>query len=142
MFHDQLDATQPCPCGSGHNFQQCCQRALLGQTPAATAEALMRSRYTAFALGAVDYLIDTLAPEKRLPGEAELLAEQIQLTQWLGLKILATRDGGPLDTQGEVKFEARFEAGKERGLLRENSRFRRDNGHWLYVDGDVEWLPG
>ncbi len=142
MFHDQLDANQSCPCGSGHAFRDCCERALVGVAPAPTAEALMRSRYTAFALGAIDYLIDTQAPEKRLPGEAELLAEQTQLTHWTGLTILSTRRGGPFDSTGEVAFEARFEAEGQRGMLRENSRFRRDKGRWFYVDGDVELLPG
>ncbi|MBV1789079.1 YchJ family protein [Marinobacterium sp. D7] len=138
MLHDTLNSDQPCPCGSGRTFNACCEPALSGVTPAATAEALMRSRYSAFALGAVDYLIDTLAPEKRQPGEAELLAEQTQVTTWTGLTILDTQAGGPQDSIGVVEFEARFDSGPDHGVLHERSRFRRENGRWLYVDGDVQ----
>ncbi|GGB86884.1 hypothetical protein GCM10011352_10950 [Marinobacterium zhoushanense] len=101
----------------------------------------MRSRYSAFALGAVDYLIETLAPEKRQPGEAELLTEQTQVTTWTGLTILDTQAGGPQDPIGVVEFEARFDSGPDRGVLHERSRFRRENGRWLYVDGDVQLKP-
>jgi len=141
MLHDKRNSNLPCPCGSGRMFKACCEPALTGVTPAATAEALMRSRYSAFALGAVDYLIDTLAPEKRQPGEAELLAEQTQVTLWTGLTILDIEAGGALDTRGVVEFEARFESGPDRGILHERSRFRRENGRWLYVDGEVRLKP-
>lgn len=142
MFHEQLNQPQPCPCGSGRLFSDCCEPALQGIRPAPTAEALMRSRYTAFALGAIDYLIDTLAPEQRQPGEAELLAEQVQTTRWVGLRILSTERGQASDRVGKVAFEAHFEAGNERGVLSEVSRFRREGAHWFYVDGDVDWRPG
>lgn len=101
----------------------------------------MRSRYSAFALGAVDYLIDTLAPEKHQPGEAELLAEQTQITTWTGLKIIDTQAGGADDATGIVEFEAHFESGTDRAILHERSRFRREQGRWLYVDGDVSLKP-
>lgn len=141
MHHDQLNSHEPCPCGSGDAFSQCCEPALQGTRPAPTAQALMRSRYCAFALGAIDYLIDTQAPEKRQPGEAELLAEQTQVTTWTGLKIISTRDGGPSDSRGEVEFEARFQSGSQQAVLHECSRFRRENGLWFYVDGEVELRP-
>ncbi|WP_188746117.1 YchJ family protein [Marinobacterium zhoushanense] len=141
MLHDTMNSNRPCPCGSGRLFSACCEPALTGVAPAATAEALMRSRYSAFALGAVDYLIETLAPEKRQPGEAELLTEQTQVTTWTGLTILDTQAGGPQDPIGVVEFEARFDSGPDRGVLHERSRFRRENGRWLYVDGDVQLKP-
>lgn len=142
MFHDQLSSDSPCPCGSGNSFADCCGPALSGTQPAPTAEALMRSRYCAFAIGAVDYLLDTVAPEKRQEGDAELLAEQTQVTTWTGLKIISTRMGKECDDLGEVSFEARFQSGPSKGILREHSRFRREAGLWVYVDGDVELLPG
>ncbi|MBS97455.1 MAG: zinc chelation protein SecC [Oceanospirillaceae bacterium] len=141
MFQDQLNSDQTCPCGSGKVFRECCEPALQGTQPALTAEALMRSRYCAFALGAIDYLIDTQAKEKRQPGEAELLAEQIQVTTWTGLKILSTRKGLADDTDGVVEFEARFESGPQKAILHEVSRFRKDDGRWVYVDGEVELRP-
>ena len=98
----------------------------------------MRSRYTAFALGAIDYLIDTTAPEKRGEDDAELLADQVKYTNWTGLVILQTEQGGRSDDTGMVEFEAAFETDEQSGTLYEKSNFRKENGHWLYVDGEVE----
>lgn len=74
MSHDQEGMNKVCPCGSNKPFDYCCRPIVEGQKAAPTAEALMRSRYTAFALGAIDYLIDTTAPEKRGPDDADILA--------------------------------------------------------------------
>lgn len=137
MLHDQ-DITKACPCNSGKPFRFCCEPAIEGHKPAATAEALMRSRYTAFSLGAVDYLIGTTAPENRNPEDAEILTEQVKCTNWIGLDILATQQGEKGDATGMVEFEARFEADEQSGVLREHSNFRCDNNQWYYVDGDVE----
>ncbi|NVK43338.1 MAG: SEC-C domain-containing protein [Oceanospirillaceae bacterium] len=142
MLQDDRTLNLPCPCGSGKPYQDCCQPAISGQTPAATAEALMRSRYTAFALGQVDYLIETLAPKQRRPDDAAILAEQSASTTWTGLQIIDRRKGRPRDERGEVEFIASFEAGGEKGRLHERSRFRRERGRWVYVDGEVEILPG
>lgn len=137
MLHDR-DISKACPCHSGKPFSFCCEPAIEGHKPATTAEALMRSRYTAFSLGVVDYLIDTTAPEKRNPDDEEILNEQVKYTNWLGLKILATECGRTGDKSGMVEFEALFESDDQSGALREKSNFRFDNGLWLYVDGDVE----
>ncbi|WP_286239665.1 YchJ family protein [Neptuniibacter halophilus] len=135
----QQDVThKECPCGSQKPFDYCCKPIIEGQKPAPTAEALMRSRYTAFALGAIDYLVDTTAPEKRGKDDAELLADQVKYTNWVGLTILSTEQGQPSDQTGSVEFEAHFETEDQRGVLHEKSNFRKDEGFWVYVDGDVE----
>lgn len=138
MLQNDRTREQPCPCGSGRAYRQCCEPAISGRQPAATAEALMRSRYTAFALGLPDYLVETLAAEKREPDEGALLAEQMAATVWTGLRILDCRDGGASDDRGEVEFIASFETPAEKGQLHERSRFRREQGRWVYVDGDVD----
>lgn len=138
MSEQQEVSLKACPCGTGKPFDYCCKPAVEGQKKAATAEALMRSRYTAFALGAIDYLIDTTAPEKRAPDDADLLAEQVKYTVWTGLKILSTESGSRSDEKGMVEFEASFEADDQNGTLYEKSNFRKEAGHWLYVDGEVE----
>lgn len=140
MLQDQKSSEQPCPCQSGKPFNFCCAPAINGSRPAATAEALMRSRYSAFSIGAVDYLIDTTAPEKRLEGDHELLSEQTQFTLWTGLEIQKVEAGQAEDTTGSVTFRAHFETPEERGTLEETSQFRRDEqGRWLYVEGDVNF---
>ena len=98
----------------------------------------MRSRYTAFSLGAVDYLVDNTAPEKRNPEDAEILTEQVKCTNWVGLEILSTEQGAKGDASGTVEFKASFEADDQSGVLYERSNFRCEDGQWYYVDGDVE----
>lgn len=137
MLHDQ-DMTRACPCNSGKPFAFCCEPAIEGHKPAKTAEALMRSRYTAFSLGAVNYLIDTTAPEKRNPEDADILTEQVKCTNWVGLEILSTEGGTVRDSTGMVEFKAGFEADDQAGELYERSNFRREENQWYYVDGDVE----
>ena len=138
MLHDHNDTTMTCPCGSNKPFSFCCEPAIEGHKPAKTAEALMRSRYTAFALGAVDYLINTTAEENRKPEDAEIIAEQIQATNWIGLRILDTVAGSASNNTGIVEFSARFESEDQNGELHERSNFRKENNHWYYVDGEVE----
>ncbi|BBB25536.1 YchJ family protein [Amphritea japonica] len=138
MLHDHKDTTLTCPCGSNKPFAFCCEPAIEGHKPSRTAEALMRSRYTAFSLGAVDYIINSTAEEHRNPEDAELITEQVQATTWTGLKILKTEAGKADDLNGIVEFVARFETAEEQGELHERSNFRQQDGHWLYVDGEVE----
>lgn len=129
---------QRCPCGSEKSFTFCCEPYIEGQKPAPTAEELMRSRYTAFALGAIDYLIDTTVPEKRELIDRAIFAEQIQFTTWTGLTILNKEAGSKEDTQGVVEFEAAFETEDDQCILHERSSFYAKNGQWFYADGEVD----
>jgi SEC-C motif-containing protein len=141
MLTDDKDLDTRCPCGSGKPFSFCCEPAITGRKPAATAEALMRSRYTAFALGAVDYLINTTAARMRTPQDAELLTEQTQITTWTGLDIIDTQAGQKDDQSGIVEFKAAFESPEGNAILHERSRFERESGQWVYLDGEVELIP-
>ncbi|MGM0593842.1 MAG: YchJ family protein [Pseudomonadota bacterium] len=117
-----------CPCGSAQAYAQCCGPLHRGAA-AQTAEALMRSRYSAFVLGLSDYLLSTWHAETR-PAHLDLTADD---TVWLGLQILATHQGEPGDSRGEVEFVARFQGGQ----LHERSRFLNEGGQWFYVDGEI-----
>ncbi|RTR06343.1 YchJ family protein [Halomonas nitroreducens] len=115
-----------CPCGSGRPLAACCGRYHDGE-PAPTPEALMRSRYSAFALGLADYLLSSWASETRpasLPDDGP--------TQWVRLEILEHGESGD---EGTVHFRATFREGRRWGVLEEHSRFRREAGRWFYVDG-------
>jgi len=109
-----------------------------GERRAQTAEQLMRSRYAAYALGEVDYLIAT-HPEAGTPPAQRRRALQLscQQTRWQELRILAVEDGGLQDLTGSVSFEARFRAAGQERLMRERSWFERRDGHpqgdWLYL---------
>ena len=120
----------PCPCGRGVPYGECCGPLHAGGA-APTAERLMRSRYSAFALGNAEYLMETWDPETR-PAELELDAE----LEWRRLLIRDTSAGGLDDQTGQVAFTAVGRGPDGRFELRERSRFARDTaGRWIYIDG-------
>lgn len=129
----QLQKNRSCPCGSGRPIAACCGVYLEGHGEAPTAEALMRSRYTAYVLGHADYLLRTWDPAER-PPRLDLEKDR---TEWLGLEIRKTERGGDKDEEGRVEFIARFRLHGSEQALHENSRFRRQDGRWIYVDGDT-----
>ena len=119
-----------CPCGSRLAFAACCGLLHAG-ADAPTAEALMRSRFAAFAVGDVAYLLRSWHPSTR-PTDLDLDADVV----WRRLQIVDTVDGGPDDTEGVVEFRASFRGDEGAGVMHERSRFSRVDGRWVYVDGD------
>lgn len=90
----------------------------------------MRSRYVAHATGHSEYLALSWAPETR-PADLHVVPGR----RWVGLEVIDTERGRELDADGIVEFRAHWEQGGERGVLAERSRFRRDSGRWVYVEG-------
>ena len=119
-----------CPCGSALAYIDCCGACHAGQ-PATTPEALMRSRYSAFVLDRIDYLMDTWHPGTR-PARLDPNPPGLK---WLGLDVKATalQDAD----HGTVEFVARSKQGGRAHRLHEVSRFVREGGRWFYVDGDL-----
>jgi SEC-C motif-containing protein len=123
-----IDPATPCPCGSTRPYRACCAPWHDG-APAPTAEALMRSRYSAFVLELEAYLLATWHPSQR-PSNVTFDPG----TRWLGLVVREAQDTGP-DT-AEVEFVARYKVGGGSAVrLHERSRFVREDGRWLYLDG-------
>ena len=130
-----------CPCGGGE-YTSCCGPLIAGERLAATAEQLMRSRYSAFALAAkysqaIEHLLRTHPePGKKPAARRRALQASARELQWIGLRVLECQQGGPLDQHGTVLFEARWRDRDHReGVLRECSRFGRgEAGEWLYLD--------
>lgn len=123
-----------CPCNSNLAYEQCCGPIIAGE-PAKTAEALMRSRYTAFVTRQLDHFERTHAPEIREDfnrAEAERMAEECEFK---GLEIRKSSEDGD---SAEVEFVIRFRRGKQDMIQVERSQFRRENGHWFYVSGDID----
>lgn len=125
--------TVVCPCGSGRVYPGCCGLIHDGVRPARTAEALMRSRYSAFALHHGDYILRTWHPAT-VPSEIRIDPAH----RWVALEILRTTEGGPKDVKGTVTYRAHSIApdGTPQTLT-EHSRFERHQGVWVYVDGDI-----
>lgn len=130
-----LDPDARCPCGSGDVYGGCCLPLHRGRK-APTAEALMRSRFSAFALGDEQHLLRTWHPETR-PASVDLDPE----LRWYRLDVHGATGGGPFEDWGTVDFTAHYRpvpgADGPRGSQRENSRFRRVDGQWLYLDGAI-----
>ena len=118
-----------CPCSSGKPYAECCGPLHAGEAKAGTAEQLMRSRFSAFAVGDAAYLLRSWHSSTR-PARLSLDRD----TRWTRLEIVGARDGGPFHTEGTVEFRAYYrERGGPEQALHENSSFARENGDWVYV---------
>ncbi|MGL4573792.1 MAG: YchJ family protein [Burkholderiaceae bacterium] len=124
-------ASSVCHCGSARPLAQCCDRFIAGGEVPATAEQLMRSRYSAYVIGARDYLLATWHPSTR-PTTLELDAQ----TKWLGLEVKAHAQQDA--DHATVEFVARYRVAGKGHRLHEASRFERVAGRWLYVDGSFK----
>lgn len=123
-------APRRCPCGTALPYAECCGRLHEGTGAAATAEQLMRSRYSAFAVGDAGYLLATWHSSTR-PRELTL----DPAVRWTGLEILAVDGGQLLAGEGTVEFRAGYLRDGRPGAQRELSRFVREHGAWRYLDG-------
>jgi len=117
-----------CLCGSARPLADCCQPYHQGKRLPATPEALMRSRYSAFALGLTDYLLATWHVSSR---PTQLAPDPA--TQWKALAIVAAPPA--MDGKGVVHFMAYFREHNRWQVLEEQSRFVFENGRWWYLDG-------
>lgn len=97
----------------------------------------MRSRYAAHTLGKYDYLNETVHPSIRDEADHEDMKKWSEAVEWEGLEIFSTKDGAETDETGEVSFEARYSVNGMPQSLREDAFFRREDGRWYYVDGNV-----
>ncbi len=119
-----------CPCGSGLLYQNCCKPYHLKQEKPPTAEALMRSRYSAFVVHDGDYLVETTHSSKRKGNSKDAYLKSAKNTKWLKLEIV----GSTFDT---VEFKAYYLNKKfQTEVLHEKSNFRLEAGKWYYVDGE------
>ena len=125
-----------CPCQSGQDYSKCCEPYLSGAQVPLTAELLMRSRYTAYATGNIKYIKETLAPETRKSFDEESAKTWATKSEWLGLKILSSKNGKENDSKGTVEFNAKYRADGKVLEHHEVSEFRKEGGRWYFVDGE------
>jgi len=128
--------TEACPCGSTASYVDCCAPLHDRSRSPASAESLMRARYSAFVRGHIDFLHDSLAT--RLRGDFDrIAAARWAESEWQGLEILDRAGGGEADDSGEVEFVARFRLRDTDQQHHERARFCREGGEWRYDDGDL-----
>ncbi|WP_311932143.1 YchJ family metal-binding protein [Microbispora sp. H11081] len=125
-------AGEPCPCGRQAVYGECCGRYHAGRV-APTAEALMRSRFSAFAIEDEAYLLRTWHPSTR-----PVRVDFERGMRWTGLEIEEVTGGSPVHTDGTVTFRARYAYRGQPGEMRERSRFVRHANAWVYLDAAEE----
>jgi len=129
-----------CPCGSKEPLKNCCGPLIQGEQKAASAERLMRSRFSAFYTANIPYLMRTLHPSKHDEHLHDDLTKSVKSTQWLSLRIIGTPSK---DTQyAYVEFVAFYHDKHQPNTthqLHEKSRFIHEEGKFYYLDG--EFLP-
>jgi len=126
-----------CPCGSDAAYDECCGPLIQGERQAATAEQLMRSRYSAYVMKEIDYLRFSLHPDHRSEFNEETTRAWAERSAWHKLEIIETVGGGLDDNEGTVDFIATFTDNGTRHEHHELSSFRKESGAWYLVDGKV-----
>jgi SEC-C motif domain protein len=124
-----------CPCGKGESLETCCGPFISGAALPETAEALMRSRYTAYATGNVDYILSSHDPATAGEVDRNNTETWSKSAEWLGLEITKTEGGQASDQDGTVEFVANY---KIRGVAiahRERAIFKKHGPRWVFVDG-------
>ncbi|MDN3586482.1 YchJ family metal-binding protein [Pedobacter aquatilis] len=118
-----------CPCGSGLAYENCCKPYHSKMQNAPTAEALMRSRYSAFVLAKGEYLYETTYFSKRKGNSADAYTKSAKNTNWIKLEIVSAEFD-------KVEFKAYYLNKKfQTEVLHEKSNFKFEDGKWYYVDG-------
>ena len=130
-----------CPCGSGRDYAACCEPIITGKKEAETAEELMRARYAAHVKVEVDFLYESTHPDHRQGYDHKGTRAWAENSEWQGLEILETAQGGAQDEEGEVVFVARFRDKDGVRSHHERARFHRKDGRWLFTDGVMVKAP-
>jgi SEC-C motif-containing protein len=132
----KISSESLCPCTSGKLFGICCGVYILGNSYPDTAEKLMRSRYTAYALGEIEYLPKTLPLLDRKNFDRRGAKEWSAQSEWLGLEVLNSEEynGGK---QAKVEFKAKFKIKDQELEHHEISRFEKQMGRWFLIDGKI-----
>ncbi len=126
-----------CPCGSGNTYDRCCEPFIRGESHPESAEQLMRSRYSAYALEEIPYIHATIHPDSRKDWDEEGARQWSKSSVWNGLKIIQTIAGGPGDDRGSVEFIARFSMRDDRLQHHELADFEKVSGRWYFKDGEM-----
>ncbi|MCJ8276536.1 MAG: hypothetical protein MJK18_06825 [Bdellovibrionales bacterium] len=123
-----------CPCMSDKAFDQCCEPIING-SPAETAEALMRARYTAYSQVNMDFIEKTHDPKTVKNTDMQANREWAEQTQWKKLEIVSTEKGLSNDDWGKVEFRAQYSDGNHDSTHHEISEFTKRSGRWNFTKG-------
>lgn len=128
-----------CPCCSGREYSACCEPIIKGTKLAATAEELMRARYSAYEKHEIDFIIDTCeAVGDKTDIDRDATKAWSEESTWYGLKIIRTEKGGAEDTEGLVEFQATYSRKGLRDVHHETGYFKKIEGKWMYSTGSLK----
>lgn len=127
-----------CACCSGKMYEMCCHVFISGILKPVTAEQLMRSRYTAYTLCDVSYIINTTHPSTRGQYNPKAIKEWAASSIWKKLEIISTNKGASTDTIGHVEFKAYYsDSENQNHIHHEYSTFEKIGTNWFFVEGKV-----
>ena len=126
---------QTCPCGNELPFFKCCGAIHNDEKNAETAEELMRSRYSAFATGNGNYLIQSQSIQTREESNKEEVIRWAKSVKWIKLEIIHSINGGKKDSTGIVEFKAYYKRNFLNYSIHERSKFVKEKGKWYYLEG-------
>ena len=128
-----MSETEECYCQSGKPFAECCEPFIKGTASAPTAEALMRSRYTAYVLADIPYLSRSLHPKERDDFDEAGAAKWARDADWQGLEIVRTEQGGADDSKGEVEFKVSYKRHGSPCVHHELRRVQKSGRHLVLL---------
>jgi len=126
-----------CPCGTNIAYDECCLPLIKGDRTALTAEEVMRSRYSAYAMHEIGYIRESLHPDHRTDFDEKTTREWAESSEWHKLEIVSTIEGGAEDKEGKVEFIAAY---SDKGINKEHhelSTFKKVDGKWYLVNGEI-----
>ena len=126
-----------CPCGSKLEFDQCCEPFLLDTKKPGTATELMRTRYTAYAMGFVEFLYKTSSAKVKKEFDADSSRKWAESATWTGIEIINEVEGTAEDTKGTVEFTAHYTVNETDFNHHEKAYFAKTNGEWFFMDGKI-----
>ncbi len=133
-----MDNHPLCPCGSKKNYEGCCQPYHNGSSAAPSAEALMRSRYSAYAMNVLDYIASTMMGKVAKGFDREHSELNQNHTKWLALDVVQSSVDNNNPNHAYVEFRALFSFDEKNSVMHELSEFKRVDGRWFYIDGKTK----
>ena len=124
-----------CPCGSTIDYSQCCEPYIKGEKDPETAELLLKARYTAYAVGEVDYIAETIHPEQKENHDHKATKKWSEGSKWHGLEIVNKEKGLEDDDEGIIEFKVKYTQNLETQTHHEMSVFKKAEGKWYFFDG-------
>jgi SEC-C motif domain protein len=123
-----------CSCGNEKSYEECCSKFISGKAIPQTAVEMMKSRYTAYTVHDIEYIMNTHEPARLSEISRDVLSNWATTSKWISLEILKTEKGEKTDSEGIVEFIANYELHGAMHSHHEKSLFKKIDGKWFYSE--------